>query len=113
MVKAEQPADRPSSRSQARRARELLSRAAAGARLESLEGRRLLSAGESNFDPLNTAVHGFMFDYHNGVVAQADGKILVAGYVGTSGVGTGTDIAVVRYTAAGALDASYGNLGVA
>src|SRR4051812_44510698 len=109
MVTAERPAGRCSSGSHRRRACKLASRAAAGAatrapisaadgaavgaRLEALEGRRLLSAGESNFDPLSTAVRGFMFDYHNGVVAQADGKILVAGYVGTSGVGTGTDIA--------------------
>ena len=42
------------------------------------------------------------------VAIQADGKIVVAGY---SHNGTDYDFAVVRYTAAGALDASFGSNG--
>ncbi|MEO7158350.1 MAG: hypothetical protein ABI039_12350 [Vicinamibacterales bacterium] len=59
------------------------------------------------------SISGFQFDYHNGVTTQSDGKILIAGYVGASGVGTGTDIAVIRVNSTGAIDFSYGSGGVA
>ena len=75
---------------------------------EGLERRQLLSAGDLNFGPINADVRGFQFDYRNGIATQSDGKMLVAGYVGTSGVGTGKDIAVARYNVNGSIDTSYG-----
>jgi uncharacterized delta-60 repeat protein len=47
-------------------------------------------------------------DYGRSVVLQSDGKIVVAGYSGAYPV---SDIALVRYTAAGALDSSFGTGG--
>lgn len=85
----------------------------AAAAVEALEARQLLSAGDTNFEPLGIALKGFQFDYHNGVTTQQDGKILVAGYVGTTGVGTGTDVAVARFNANGTVDGTYGSGGIA
>src|SRR5690242_13062264 len=85
---------------------------------ETLERRRLLSAGGVNFgpspvaDPSSFDVHAFHFDYHNGIAVQSDGKILAAGYIGTSGTGTGRDLAIARYNADGTIDNSYGVNGV-
>src|SRR5689334_20140786 len=80
--------------------------------LESLEGRRLLSAGAANWGPLDASVvKGFQFDYRNGIVSQTDGKILVAGYVNNGG--NVHDVAVARYNVNGTLDTSYGTGGVA
>src|SRR5262249_9417543 len=46
------------------------------------------------------------------VLIQSDGRIVVAGHAGTPAVsGSDNDFAVARYTAAGALDASFGTGG--
>ncbi len=99
------------------RARTRSSKAAAlnSACAEILEPRRLFTGGVGfpNYDPIAVPIQGFQFDYRNAVTTQADGKILIAGYVGTSGVGTGTDIAVVRCNVNGAVDISYGTNGIA
>jgi uncharacterized delta-60 repeat protein len=50
-------------------------------------------------------------DTGNGLVIQPDGSITVAGITGTAA--TGTSFAVARYTAAGALDTSFGSAGKA
>ena len=47
-------------------------------------------------------------DHGYSVAVQSDGKIVVAGY---SSNGSNSDFALVRYTAAGALDASFGSGG--
>ncbi len=44
-----------------------------------------------------------------GLVVQVDGKVVAAGY---SNTGTDYDVAVVRFTAAGVLDASFGDGGI-
>src|SRR5689334_9695732 len=86
---------------------------------EALESRRLLNAGGVNYgpspvaDPSSFDVHAFHFDYHNGITVQSDGKVLAAGYVGTSGTGTGRDLGIARYNADGTIDSSYGTNGVA
>lgn len=49
------------------------------------------------------------FDYANGLLVQADGKILVVGY---NSFWYGSYFALVRYTADGQLDTSFGNNGV-
>jgi uncharacterized delta-60 repeat protein len=48
-------------------------------------------------------------DLANAVAIQPDGKIVVVGYVNTSG---GRNIAVVRYTAAGKLDTTFHKTGI-
>ena len=48
-------------------------------------------------------------DGANALVIQSDGKILAAGYTGVSPYGT--NLAVVRFTSAGALDTSFGSSG--
>jgi uncharacterized delta-60 repeat protein len=55
-----------------------------------------------------TTAIGSGHDYGYSVAVQSDGKIVVAG---SSSNGSNTDFALVRYTAAGALDASFGNGG--
>ena len=61
-----------------------------------------------SFDGKVTTPIGSGDDQGKSVALQSDGKIVVAGYaVG----GTSYDFALARYTAAGALDASFGNGG--
>lgn len=59
------------------------------------------------FGKVSTPV-GTSTDYGQAVAVQSDGKILVAG---TTYTGTNDDVAVVRYTTAGALDATFGTGG--
>ncbi len=47
-------------------------------------------------------------DHARSVALQSDGKIVVAGYTETGDVARGSEIAVVRYTADGRLDPSFG-----
>ena len=72
---------------------------------EALEGRQLLSAGDLAWGPVMAAISGFQFDYQNAITTQADGRILVGGYV-ANGI-YGKDFAVARYTTAGILDATF------
>ncbi|MBL9131306.1 MAG: hypothetical protein JNG86_08915 [Verrucomicrobiaceae bacterium] len=51
------------------------------------------------------------YDEGHAVAVQADGKILVAGWSEDTSVNDYKDIAVVRYTSAGALDGSFGTGG--
>jgi len=51
-----------------------------------------------------------MWEFGNALVVQGDGKVVVAGRSGLTG--PGYHIAVVRYTASGALDANFGTGGV-
>ena len=51
---------------------------------------------------------GSSADVGNSVAVQSDGKIIVAGY---SHNGSNDDFALVRYTAAGVLDPSFGTGG--
>ncbi len=81
------------------------------AALESLESRRLLSAGQVIYGPIAADVHGFQFDYRVGITTQQDGKILVAGYVETPV--NGREIAIARYLPSGTIDSSYGSGGIA
>ena len=73
-----------------------------------------VSAAPGDLDPTFgtggkvTTPIGSTNDQGNSVVVQSDGKIVVAGY---SGVGGNNDIALVRYTASGALDTSFGTGG--
>jgi uncharacterized delta-60 repeat protein len=88
-------------------------RQAAGAVVESLEGRWLLSAGDldSSFGTAGRVTTGFTastVDTATAVAKDASGRIVVAG----NQAGTG-DIIVARYLSGGALDTSFGNQGKA
>jgi len=48
-------------------------------------------------------------DFGRGLVLQSDGKIILVGFAETGA--TGYDMALVRYTASGGLDPSFGNAG--
>ncbi|KQT13097.1 hypothetical protein ASG40_19865 [Methylobacterium sp. Leaf399] len=50
---------------------------------------------------------GTSTDIAYGVTVQADGKIVLAGYSGNTGNGTGNDFAVVRYNSEGSLDTTF------
>ena len=74
--------------------------------IESLESRRLLSAGglDSSFGKGGITNAGFTSDAGGGAMAvQSDGKIVEAG-----NTGDGQDVALVRYNANGTLDTSFG-----
>ena len=80
--------------------------------LERLEPRRLLNTWDLNpafAGDGRLITHLGTLERANAVVAQPDGKILVAG----STVGVSADAIVVRYNTNGALDASFGVGGVA
>jgi hypothetical protein len=82
-------------------------------RLESLEGRTLLSADPvldtANFNPPNGYVQidnpGFSYDYATGVAVQPDGKIL------WGMAGAGVTYAVFRNDPNGSLDSTFGTNG--
>jgi uncharacterized delta-60 repeat protein len=88
-------------------------RRAAGAIVESLESRWLLSAGDldASFGTgglVTTGFTGSTVDVATAVAKDASGRIVVAGNQG----GTG-DVIVARYLSSGALDTSFGNGGKA
>ncbi len=58
---------------------------------------------------VTTDISSGSVDYGEAVALQSDGKIVVAGF---SWIGGDADVAVVRYTAAGALDTSFGGDGI-
>ncbi len=88
-------------------------RQAAGAVVESLEGRWLLSAGDLDLGfgtggQVTTGLFGSTVDTSTAVAKDSSGRIVVAGnQAGTS------DVIVARYLAGGALDTSFGNQGKA
>jgi uncharacterized delta-60 repeat protein len=51
------------------------------------------------------------YDQANAVVAQPDGKIVIAGVINVPGSRTGSDFLVARYNADGSLDTSFGSGG--
>ena len=55
---------------------------------------------------VTTSITPNFSDYGQSVAVQSDGKVVVAGYTGSN-----QDFALVRYTAAGALDAGFGTGG--
>jgi len=57
-----------------------------------------------------TDLGGYTYDYGYGVAVQSDGKVLVAG--STQGASCTYDFALIRYTAAGALDTAFGTGGI-
>ncbi len=77
-------------------------------RLESLEGRTLLSAAgdlDATFGPDQTGkvvqpLFGGSYDYAGAIAVQRDGKVLVAG--------SGANVTVVRYNPDGSLDQTFG-----
>lgn len=80
--------------------------------VETLEGRQLFAAGDLLGTVTTAAVSGFRFDYRSGSAVQADGKIVIGGYV--NGSGTGQNFAVVRYQSDGTtVDTSFGSGGIA
>src|SRR5262245_32317146 len=102
-----------------RAARHLLKRPARGPvvrpRLEPLEERYLLSAGDLDTDfgtggrVLTTFPGGFA--EAASVAVQPDGKVVVAGVTLTFNTSDSEDFALVRYNADGSLDTSFGNAG--
>lgn len=84
-------------------------------RLEQLESRQLLSAGE--LDPGFSGgklFHDLMGgdDFAFAMAIQSDGKILLAGRSHSDAPGAGNDFAVARFNADGTLDNSFGSGGV-
>src|SRR5262245_24627045 len=84
-------------------------------RLERLEDRTLLSAGD--LDPtfgvggkVLIGFHGSYEDTPTALTRQSDGKLVVAG---TSFAGATTRLAVARYNADGSLDPTFGTGGEA
>jgi uncharacterized delta-60 repeat protein len=59
---------------------------------------------------VSVAFSGGSFDAAHGVVVQADGKIIVAGY--STGTGTGNDFALARLNSDGSLDPTFGTGGL-
>jgi len=68
---------------------------------------KTFGAGGRVITPLSAA----NWDEAQAVVRQADGKIVVGGWV-YAGAGSSGDFAVVRYTTDGTLDAGFGNAGI-
>ena len=95
------------SRSRSRR----LSRLGLAARMEPLESRAMLAAGDldTTFDADGwvAADFGTNFDTGRAVAVQADGKIVVAGSTG-SAFNVPVDFALARYNTNGTLDTSFG-----
>jgi uncharacterized delta-60 repeat protein len=81
--------------------------------VESLEGRRLLSAGDLDpsfgYGGVVTTHLGDGVDTVRSVAVQADGKIVAAGYVWH---GSNTDFTLTRYNPDGTLDGSFGSGGM-
>src|SRR5437763_533641 len=82
--------------------------------VEALEDRCLLSAGlpDPTFgtNGVVTTALGSSHSYANSLAIQSNGKIIAAGYASYSQ--TGPDFALVRYTANGKLDSTFGSGGV-
>jgi uncharacterized delta-60 repeat protein len=68
-----------------------------------------LDANFGNGGKVVTTVNGL--EKAHGLVVQADGKIVVAGY--TYNANTGNDFLCIRYNANGTLDTTFGNNGIA
>ncbi|HEX4794500.1 MAG TPA: SdrD B-like domain-containing protein [Humisphaera sp.] len=88
---------------------------AAGALIESLEARRLLSAGafdtSFSFDGKVTSAFGTSTGGGRSVAIQGDGKILVAGFA--TGSDGSEDFAVARFNTDGTFDTTFGKNGAA
>jgi len=69
-----------------------------------------LDAGFGNQGRVLTAVSVTNWDQATAMVRQADGKLVVGGWM--YGIGSSGDFAVVRYTPDGALDATFGDAGI-
>src|SRR5262245_36159868 len=87
-------------------------------RLEALEARALLNAGDLDLTfggtgKVTTQV-GIQNNFAWSVAVQPDAKVVVAGRAtGTSRHGTFAEIGLVRYNSDGSLDASFGSGGIA
>src|SRR5262245_11230873 len=84
-------------------------------RLEQLEARCLLSAGDldATFGTLGKVLTTFSggFAEAASVAVQPDGKLVVAGVTATFGTSGSEDFALVRYNPDGSLDTSFGSGG--
>src|SRR3954452_2250801 len=82
--------------------------------IESLESRRLFSAGELDSAFAGGTVHrGFIAGDELGfsIALQSDGKVLIAGRADMGGP-RGNDFAVARFNSDGSVDTSFGNAGM-
>src|SRR3954470_19444692 len=99
----------------ARRLRRVTGQAGVGTRVETLESRRLLSAGD--LDPtfgagglVTTDFPGSAADRPRQIALQADGKLLEVAWHSGFGVGEPT-LSVTRFNTDGSLDTGFGEQG--